>query len=121
MLRFVSSLLASFTLVLSTLPAHAEDPPAAGAAPALRPESAQPPAGAFGLPVQREPRSRAAMTGGIILLSSGITALVVGTQLTVAAEDCRNSDFFLGTGTPPGLENDCTDKGGEIAGIATLI
>jgi hypothetical protein len=67
-----------------------------------------------------EPRSREAVTWGIVLVATGITSMILGTQLALAA----NGDCSFSTGPFGGPSRqivECVDKAGQIGGMSILI
>src|SRR5689334_7950702 len=107
MLKLFSSLVIPGTLLCS-VPALAEDTPPPGA-PRVSLQAAPPPGALRPLP-SREPKSRDAVTGGIVLVASGVTAIVIGTQLTLASEDACRGDFnILPSGALSNIAPDCTN------------
>lgn len=121
MLRRVTALLAVIGSLASG-PALAEDSsPDAGPLPEPPRQGVRPPFYGFPRqPVPLEPRSRDEVTWGIIVVSTGITAMILGTQLSLAANG--HCSFTTGPfGTPSDLVADCTDKTAQIGGLSMLI
>lgn len=109
MLRLIPSLLA-VALVLSSAPARAEGSPPL-ARPAAAPRAA---------PVPLVPQSSSAVTGGIFLVSFGVSGLVMGTSLDLAGRgDCSGS--FSPFGAPPPNAFGCENLSAQFAGMSILI
>jgi hypothetical protein len=114
MLRLVASFLA-VALCVSSIPALAEDTP-----PRAEPSAAPPPFYGYRPPQvpRAAPRSPSAVTWGIVLVTTGITGLILGTQLALAASSgCSDLSF----GGPPGSFSRCANEAGQIAGMSMLI